>query len=355
MKKNPVLVTGTAGFIGFHLARRLLAEGYTVTGVDNVNDYYDPDLKYARLRELGVTEEAIAGLRQGALTQTQNDQLAFFKTDLENRQQLGEIFEQAHPRLVVHLAAQAGVRYSVDNPYAYLNSNIVGFMNILENCRRHKVEHLVFASSSSVYGGNEKLPYSVHHNVDHPLSFYAATKKANELMAHAYSHLYSLPVTGLRFFTVYGPWGRPDMALFIFTRKILAGESIDIFNYGDMRRDFTFIDDIVEGVLRVLGKPPQGNPDWDGKNPDPADSRSPYRLFNIGNNRPVDLLYFIQLIERALGRSAKKRLLPLQPGDVRETYADVEELKVWSGFAPVTTIEEGVKRFIGWYRDYYKV
>jgi len=351
--KPAVLVTGIAGFIGFHLARRLRAEGHPVVGIDNLNDYYDVELKLARLRQLGFSLEDTAGLAGRAQARLVAPGLVLYKADLQDRDAMATIFAAEKPRLVAHLAAQAGVRYSLQNPWAYVDSNLIGFMNILENCRLHPVEHLVFASSSSVYGGNQTQPFSVSHNVDHPLSLYAASKKANELMAHSYSHLFAIPATGLRFFTVYGPWGRPDMALFIFTRKILRNEAVEVYNFGDMKRDFTYIDDIVEGIWRVLNKPPRPDPGWDAAHPDPATSSAPYRVFNIGNNRPVDLLHFIGLIEKNLGREAEKVLLPLQPGDVRETCADIEDLRRHVGFAPATPIETGVARFVGWYRDYY--
>ena len=336
-QSNLVLVTGAAGFIGFHLAERLLREGHTVVGLDNLNDYYDPALKEARLARLQTA-----------------DGFTFARLDLADRQGMEELFATHAFASVVHLAAQAGVRYSIENPYSYVDSNLVGFLNILEGCRQTGVKHLVYASSSSVYGANTALPFSVHDNVDHPLSLYAATKKANELMAHAYSHLYGLPTTGLRFFTVYGPWGRPDMALFKFTRKILAGEPIDVYNYGNHRRDFTYIDDIVEGVVRVMASLPAPNPEWSGDDPDPATSRGPWRVYNIGNNRPVELLRYIEVIEECLGRTAEKNLLPMQPGDVPDTYADVTALTTDVGYKPDTPIEEGIARFVEWYREYYK-
>jgi UDP-glucuronate 4-epimerase len=333
-----ILVTGTAGFIGSFLAQRLLARGDEVIGVDNLNDYYDVALKEARLKPL-------------------NDQAAFteVRKDVSDRAVMEAVFREHKPERVVHLAAQAGVRYSIENPNAYVDANLVGFMNILEGCRHNDVKHLVYASSSSVYGANESMPFSVHDNVDHPLSLYAASKKANELMAHTYSNLYKLPTTGLRFFTVYGPWGRPDMALFIFTRKILAGEPIDVFNYGNHRRDFTYIDDIVEGVIRTLDRVAAPNQDWSGKHPDPGTSLSPYRLYNIGSNNPVELSRFIEVIEERVGRKARKNLLPLQPGDVPDTYANVDALIQDVGYKPATPVEEGIARFVDWYRDYYKV
>jgi len=330
------LVTGAAGFIGFHTAKALLDRGDEVIGLDNVNAYYDVKLKEARLAQL-----------QG------RNGFGFHKLDLTDRAGMEQLFAETRPQRVIHLAAQAGVRYSLENPHAYIDSNIVGTLNILEGCRHHGVEHLVFASSSSVYGANTSMPFSVHQNVDHPVSLYAASKKANELMAHTYAHLYGLPVTGLRFFTVYGPWGRPDMALFLFTRKILAGEPIDVFNNGHHARDFTYIDDIVEGVIRTADHVATPNPDWSGDRPDPATSAAPYRLYNIGNNNPVELMYFISCIEKALGREARKNFLPLQPGDVPKTYADVDALVADVGFKPATPIEDGIARFIEWYRSYY--
>jgi UDP-glucuronate 4-epimerase len=330
------LVTGAAGFIGFHTAKALLDRGDEVIGLDNLNSYYDVKLKEARLKQL-----------QG------RNGFSFHKLDLVDRKGIEELFATTRPRRVIHLAAQAGVRYSLENPRAYIDSNIVGTLNVLEGCRHNCVEHLVFASSSSVYGANTTLPFSVHQNVDHPLSLYAASKKANELMAHTYAHLYRLPVTGLRFFTVYGPWGRPDMALFLFTRKILAGEPIDVFNEGHHARDFTYIDDIVEGVVRTTDKVATPNPDWSSDRPDPATSNAPYRIYNIGNNNPVELMHFIACIEKALGREAAKNFLPLQPGDVPKTYADVDAVVADVGFKPATPIEDGIARFIAWYRSYY--
>ena len=333
-----VLITGSAGFIGSALALRLLARGDEVIGVDNLNDYYEVALKRARLqRTLG--HPGYTDLR----------------LDIEDRAGLAAAFAEHRPQRVVNLAAQAGVRYSIENPMAYVDTNLVGFAHILEGCRQNGVEHLVYASSSSVYGANTRMPFSVHDNVDHPLSLYAASKKANELMAHTYSHLYRIPTTGLRFFTVYGPWGRPDMALFKFTRAILAGEPIEVFNYGRHRRDFTYVDDIVEGVIRVLDRPPESNPDWTGDRPDAASSLAPYRLYNIGNNRPVELMDYIETLERCLGRTAEKRLLPLQPGDVPDTYADVTDLVAATGYQPATPVSDGVARFVDWYRDYYQV
>jgi UDP-glucuronate 4-epimerase len=337
MLKN-VLVTGAAGFIGFHLSQKLLRLGYQVVGIDNLNNYYDVSLKKSRL----------------SILQTQEN-FEFYQLDLFSRSDMERLFTDNTFDAVINLAAQAGVRYSIENPYAYIDSNITGFINLLECCRHQQVKHLVFASSSSVYGANTSLPFSVHDNVDHPISLYAATKKANELMAHTYSHLYNLPTTGLRFFTVYGPWGRPDMALFLFTKAIMAGEPIKVFNQGKMLRDFTYVDDIVEGILRVTENIPQSNPDWDGKNPDPASSKAPYRIYNIGNNQPVELLYFIETIEKEIGKTAIKDLLPLQDGDVPATYANVDDLVADVGFKPATSIESGIKNFIAWYRDYYQV
>ena len=331
-----ILVTGAAGFIGFHLVKRLSGNGEIVIGLDNVNDYYDVSLKHARLSRLEEQEN-----------------FRFIKGDICDRQMIETLFSDEKFDCVVNLAAQAGVRYSLKNPYAYIDSNIAGFMNILEGCRHNGVRHLVYASSSSVYGANTKMPFSVHHNVDHPVSLYAATKKANELMAHTYSSLYGLPTTGLRFFTVYGPWGRPDMALFLFTRAILAGEPIEVFNYGKMQRDFTYIDDIVEGVARVTDSVPAGNVDWSGSAPDPGTSYAPYRIYNIGNNNPVELLYFIETLERCLGKVAKKNLLPIQAGDVPATYADVDDLINDVGFRPATRIEDGIRKFVDWYVEYY--
>ncbi len=333
-----ILVTGAAGFIGSQLALRLLARGAEVVGLDNMNDYYDVSLKQARLDRLLPQ----AGFR-------------FVRADIADRPAMADLFAREKFDKVVNLAAQAGVRYSLQNPHAYVDSNIVGFVNLLEGCRHHGVQHFVYASSSSVYGANENLPFSVHDNVDHPLSLYAASKKANELMAHTYSHLYALPTTGLRFFTVYGPWGRPDMALFLFTKAILAGEPIDVFNHGRHRRDFTYIDDIVEGVLRVLDHVAVANPAWSGAHPDPATSRAPWRVYNIGHHQPVELMHYIHLIEQAVGRPASLRLLPLQPGDVPDTHADVQALMDDVGYAPATPVEEGVQRFVDWYRAYYGV
>jgi len=332
-----ILVTGAAGFIGFHLSRRLLKEGDTVVGLDNLNDYYDVSLKQARLKLL-----------------QENEGFRFIRANLADRNELDSLFAKNGFEIVVNLAAQAGVRYSLKNPYAYLDSNLTGFLNILEGCRHHPAKHLVFASSSSVYGGNTRMPFSTRDNVDHPLSLYAATKKSNELMAHAYASLYRIPCTGLRFFTVYGPWGRPDMALFLFTRAILENRPIDVFNHGKMKRDFTYIDDIVEGVVRVLDRIPEPDPAWRGDSPDPSSSFAPYRLYNIGNHRPVDLTEYITVLEDQLGRKAIRNLLPMQAGDVPATCADVDDLTAVVGFRPATPIKEGIRRFVAWYREYYR-
>ena len=348
-----ILVTGTAGFIGFHLVRKLLETGARIVGLDSINDYYDPVLKKARLAENGIAAEKI---RYNRLVQSSHSKpYRFIKLELEDSGNLLSLFSREKFDLVVNLAAQAGVRYSFTHPDVYIGSNIKGFLNILEACRHHPVEHLVYASSSSVYGLNRVMPFSVRQNVDHPASLYAASKKSNELMAHAYSHLFNMPVTGLRFFTVYGPWGRPDMALFLFTKNILEDKPIDVFNYGKHRRDFTYIDDIVEGVVRVLDQIPEPNTNWDGMAPDSATSYAPYRLYNIGNNQPVDLSHYIEVIEKKLGKTAKKNFLPLQPGDVPDTYADVADLVKDVGFKPQTTVEEGISLFIDWYREYFKV
>lgn len=332
-----VLVTGAAGFIGMHVSQILLARGDQVVGLDNLNDYYDPTLKHARLARLSGQPG-----------------FEFVQMDVADRAGIAELFAKQKFDRVVHLAAQAGVRYSLVNPHAYIESNIVGFTNILEGCRHSEVKHLAYASSSSVYGGNTHMPFSEHHGVDHPVSLYAATKKANELMAHTYSHLFNLPTTGLRFFTVYGPWGRPDMALFLFTKAILAGEPIKVFNHGKMIRDFTYIDDIAEGVVRVLDRTATADPAYDPVAADPARSNAPYRVFNIGNHAPIPLMDFIDAIEQAVGREAVKEFLPLQDGDVPATHADVEELAAWTGFRPAMPVPEGIRRFVAWYRDYYK-
>jgi UDP-glucuronate 4-epimerase len=331
-----ILVTGSAGFIGSQLSKSFLKRGEEVVGLDNLNDYYDVNLKKARLSQL----EELPNFR-------------FVKLDLADRAGMAELFAQEKFNRVVNLAAQAGVRYSIENPHAYVDSNIVGFVNLLEGCRHNGVEHFVFASSSSVYGLNTTMPFSVRHNVDHPISLYAATKKANELMAHTYAHLYGLPTTGLRFFTVYGPWGRPDMALFKFTKAILEDQPIDVYNHGRMQRDFTYIDDIIEGVVRVLDKIPKPNPTWSGDAPEPNTSVAPYRLYNIGNNNPVELMHYIETLEKTLGKTAKKNMLPMQAGDVPATYADVDDLERDVGFKPQTSVEKGIECFIEWYRRYY--
>jgi len=336
--QGSILVTGVAGFIGFHAAKRLLERGERVIGLDNVNDYYDVRLKEARLAQLTPFKDH-----------------RFVKLDLADREGMKALFANHGIRRVVHMAAQAGVRYSLVNPHAYTDSNIEGFLNILEGCRHANIEHLVYASSSSVYGGNTRMPFSIHDNVDHPVSLYAASKKANELMAHCYAHLYRIPCTGLRFFTVYGPWGRPDMALFIFTKAILEGRPIEVFNQGKMKRDFTYVDDIVEGVIRTLDHPATPNPSWSGEQPDPGTSAAPARLYNIGNHQPVDLLHFIEVLEKALGKKAEKKLMPLQSGDVPATYADIDDLTRDVGFTPTTPIEVGIPRFVQWYREFYKI
>lgn len=333
-----VLVTGSAGFIGAALSQRLMARGDQVVGIDNLNDYYDVSLKEARLAQL-----------------TSNDNFTDVRADIADRGAVEELFAAEKPDRVVNLAAQAGVRYSIENPHSYVDTNLVGFANLLEGCRHHQVEHFVYASSSSVYGANTNYPFSVHDNVDHPVSLYAASKKANELMAHTYSHLYQIPSTGLRFFTVYGPWGRPDMALFKFTKSILEGKPIDVFNYGNHKRDFTYIDDIVEGVIRVLDKVAEPNPDWSGDAPDSATSKAPYRIYNIGNNNTVELMRYIEVLEDCLGKKAEKNMLPLQPGDVPNTYANVDDLVRDMDYKPQTTIEEGIANFVGWYKDFYNI
>jgi len=333
-----VLVTGAAGFIGFHLCRRLLEEGLNVTGLDNMNDYYDVQLKKDRLKQL-----------------TPYDSFSFHQIDLADLGKLEELFKKDNVDVVINLAAQAGVRYSLENPHAYVNANLVGFVNLLECCRHSAIKHLVFASSSSVYGANEKMPFSVHHNVDHPVSLYAATKKANELLAHTYSHLYGLPCTGLRFFTVYGPWGRPDMALFLFTKAIIEDQPINVFNHGKMQRDFTYIDDIIEGIVRVMAKTPEANPQWSGMAPDPGTSYKKYRIYNIGNNNPVLLNDFIEEIEKALGKKAEKNYMAMQPGDVEATYADIDDLAKDVGFRPATPLPKGIRSFVDWYKKYYHI
>ena len=338
MKEGQILVTGAAGFIGFHVAQRLLSLGREVVGLDSVNDYYDPALKQARLDVL-----------------KRQPKFSFVKADLADREATKALFAKHRFPVVIHLAAQAGVRYSLENPHAYADANIEGFLNVLEGCRHHGCGHLLFASSSSVYGANTRLPFSVQDNVDHPISLYAASKKANELMAHAYSHLYRIPCTGLRFFTVYGPWGRPDMAMFIFAKAIVEGKPIRLFNHGNMRRDFTYVDDVVESIARLIDRPPQGNPAWSGADPDPASSAAPWKIYNIGNNRPEELMHVVALLEKEFGRPAIKEMLPMQPGDVPATYADIEDLARDVGFRPATSIEEGIARFSKWFREYQKI
>ena len=337
MTDDAILVTGAAGFIGFHVAQRLLSAGRKVVGIDSLNNYYDPKLKEARLDILK---------RQANFT--------FVKLDLADREPTRALFARHRFPVIIHLAAQAGVRYSLQNPHAYIDANIEGFVNVLEGCRHNDCQHLLFASSSSVYGANTKLPFSVRDNVDHPISLYAASKKANELMAHAYSHLYRIPATGLRFFTVYGPWYRPDMAMFIFAKAILEGKPIRLFNHGNMRRDFTYIDDVAQAVVRLMDHPPQGDPEWSGATPDPATSAAPWKIYNIGNNRPEELLHVVSLLEKEFGRTAIRELLPMQPGDVPATYADIEDLARDIGFRPATTIEDGIARFASWFREYHK-
>jgi UDP-glucuronate 4-epimerase len=332
-----VLITGVAGFIGSHLSKKLMKHGYNVIGIDNLNDYYDVSLKTDRLKNI------------------EGDGFSFQKVNLEDTAALDKLFNDFQPSVVINLAAQPGVRYSLENPRAYIDANVVGFMNVLEACREHKVEHLIYASSSSVYGANTKMPFSTHDNVDHPVSLYAATKKSNELMAHTYSHIYGIPTTGLRFFTVYGPWGRPDMAYFSFTKDIIEGKTIKVFNHGKMKRDFTYIDDIVEGIVRLIDNPPKPNHSWDRQNPDPSTSYAPYKIYNIGNNQPVELMTFIQAIEDAVGKKAKIEYLPMQPGDVQATYADITELQQDVGFKPSTSIQQGIKSFVEWYLSYYGV
>ncbi len=338
MPNRTVLVTGAAGFIGFHVTQRLLSDAYRVVGLDVLNNYYDPKLKEARLEIL-----------------RRNANFSFVKLDLADRAATRSLFAQHGFPVVIHLAAQAGVRYSLEQPHAYVDANIEGFINVLEGCRHNGCEHLVFASSSSVYGANTKLPFSVRDNVDHPISLYAASKKANELMAHSYSHLYRIPATGLRFFTVYGPWGRPDMAMFIFAKAILAGQPIRLFNHGKMLRDFTFVDDVSNAIVRLLDRPPQGDPDWSGRDPDPATSSAPWRIYNIGNSRPEELSHVISVLEKEFGRTAIKEMLPMQPGDVEATYADVADLERDIGFRPATTIEDGIARFATWYREFHRI
>lgn len=338
MSKESILVTGAAGFIGFHLSSNLLKLGYFVTGLDNLNNYYDVELKRHRLSQL-----------------KKSNSFSFEEIDLCEKERLDQLFASNRFSVVINLAAQAGVRYSIDHPYSYLDSNLTGFLNVLESCRNFLPDHLIFASSSSVYGANKKLPFSTHDNTDHPLALYAASKKANELMAHAYAHLYHLPVTGLRFFTVYGPYGRPDMALFMFTRAILTGQPIDVYNFGRMKRDFTYVDDIVSGIVNLIPMPPSPKGDWNAFSPDPSTSSDPYQIFNIGNHKSVELGYFIEVLENSLGKKAIKNFLPLQDGDVEETYADIDDLNVLTGFKPTTAIEIGIPKFVGWYKEYYKI
>jgi UDP-glucuronate 4-epimerase len=338
MADDRILVTGAAGFIGFHVTQRLLSAGRKVVGLDILNSYYDPKLKEARLEIL-----------------KRHPNFAFEKLDLADRAATTALFAQHRFPTVINLAAQAGVRYSIENPHAYIDANVEGFINVLEGCRHNDCKHLLFASSSSVYGANTKLPLSSHDNVDHPISLYAASKKANELMAHAYSHLYRIPATGLRFFTVYGPWGRPDMAMFIFAKAILSGAPIKLFNHGNMRRDFTYVDDVTEAIARLVDRPPQGNPSWSGDKPDPASSAAPWKIYNIGNNNPEELMHVVSLLEKEFGRTAVREMLPMQPGDVPATYADVEDLMRDVGFRPATAIEDGIARFAKWYRDYHKL
>ena len=338
MSDQTILVTGAAGFIGFHVARRLLVQGRNVVGLDNLNSYYDPALKEARLNVL-----------------REDSRFSFVHLDLSDRAAIKSLFAQYRFPIVIHLAAQAGVRYSLEHPHAYVDANLDGFINVLEGCRHTGCKHLLFASSSSVYGANTKLPFSVQDNVDHPISLYAASKKANELMAHAYSHLHGIPATGLRFFTVYGPWGRPDMAMFLFAKAIVGGTPIKLFNHGNMRRDFTYIDDVGEAVVRLVDRPPQGNPNWSGQKPDPATSAAPWKIYNIGSNSPEELVHVVSLLETEFGRTAVKEMVPMQPGDVPATYADIEDLTREVGFRPATKIEEGIARFAKWYRDYHNV
>ncbi len=348
-----ILITGTAGFIGMHLAQKLLDRGDEVVGLDSLNDYYDVNLKHNRLKKMGIDPKDL-GYGQTIQSNTFSNH-QFIQLKLEDKEGLLNLFKEQKFDKVMNLAAQAGVRYSLTNPDAYIEANIIGFINLLEACRHHKIKHLAYASSSSVYGSNTNMPFSTSHNVDHPVSLYAASKKSNELMAHTYSHLFGIPTTGLRFFTVYGPWGRPDMALFLFTKAILENKSIKVFNYGEMKRDFTYIDDIVEGVIRVVDNPPLENPDWDASDEDPSRSKAPYKIYNIGNSNPVKLMDFIKAIENSLGMEAKKDMLPLQPGDVPATYADTTALEKELGYKPETSVEYGINAFVDWYRDYYKV
>lgn len=348
-----ILITGAAGFIGFHTVLRLLEQGHEVVGLDNVNDYYDVRVKYGRLAHSGITEADVAGNRM--IQSTIHPGYRFVRMDLEDGKRVMDLFAREKFEQVMHYAAQAGVRYSLTNPHAYMQSNFVAFLNLLEACRHHPVNHFAYASSSSVYGLNEDMPFSVRHNVDHPISLYAASKKSNELMAHTYSYLYNIPTTGLRFFTVYGPWGRPDMALFLFTKAILEDRPIDVFNHGKMQRDFTYVDDIVEGVLRVIDHAPAGNPAWNGRSPDPSSSPAPWKVYNIGNSDKVELIQFIEALEDALGKKAQKNFLPLQPGDVPATWADTTDLEHDLGYRPNTPVQVGIQRFVEWYRDFFQV
>ncbi len=348
-----VLITGTAGFIGYHTAKKILQRGDQVVGIDNINDYYDVKLKYGRLSDCGIKTDDIEWNKSCKSSSFEN--YTFIRSDISDKNNLEDIFKQEQPDKVCHLAAQAGVRYSLINPSAYIQANIVGFSNILECCRHHHIQHLTYASSSSVYGLNENLPFSTRDNVDHPVSLYAASKKSNELMAHTYSHLFQLPTTGLRFFTVYGPWGRPDMALFLFTKAIIENKPIQVFNHGKMERDFTYIDDIVEGIIRVIDNPPKPNPDWSGQHPEPDTSPAPYKIYNIGNNNSVKLLDFISEIENEIGKKAQKEFLPIQPGDVKKTWADVSDLIQDLNYQPHTPVKEGIHEFIKWYKEFYKI
>jgi UDP-glucuronate 4-epimerase len=348
-----ILITGTAGFIGYHTAQKLLSDGFEVTGLDIINDYYDVNLKYARLAQTGIARDPISYGKPVQSSKHKN--YTFYQLQLEDTEAISRLFEEHRFDYVVHLAAQAGVRYSLENPHTYIDSNVKGFLNMLEACRHHPVKHMVYASTSSVYGANTAMPFSEHHHTDHPISLYAATKKANEMMAHSYSQLFNIPLTGLRFFTVYGPWGRPDMALFLFTKAIMEGKPIKVFNNGEMQRDFTYVSDIVEGITRSLLKPPAQNKEFDNSHPDPAGSYAPYRIFNIGNSRPVLLLDFIDALEKALGKKAIRHMMPMQPGDVAATWADVSELQNITGYQPQVSVEEGIVRFGEWYREYYKV
>jgi UDP-glucuronate 4-epimerase len=348
-----ILITGTAGFIGFHLSKKLLEAGNEVTGADNINDYYDVRLKYARLNELGIQKEEIEYGK--FVTSKKYPKFSFIKVNMEDREEIDRLFATNNFDTVCHLAAQAGVRYSLQNPYTYINSNIVGFLNVIEASQRHSIKHFVYASSSSVYGLNEDMPFSVDHNVDHPMSLYAATKKSAELIAHTYSHIYNLPVTGLRFFTVYGPWGRPDMALYIFTKKIFENQEIELFNNGNMLRDFTYIDDIIKGIIYVIHKPAESDPNWSPKNPNPGSSSAPYKIYNIGNNHPVKLTEFVDAIEQTIGKKAKKIFLPEQKGDILETYANIDNLIHDFNYKPDTPVSYGIKKFVEWYKGYYEI